>query len=88
MINANLEKPAPDQPARPPSLQTAESAVATGACIYMAGSRAKCELLTRPECEQLAGIWLPERDCSKILKMELQGGEALKARRTPVRAGK
>jgi hypothetical protein len=88
MMNANLEKPAPAKPARPSSLQQAEPAESTGACIYMAGSRAKCELLTRPECEQLAGIWLPERDCSKILKMELRGVAAAKAGRQPPRSEK
>lgn len=67
MINANLEKPAPAKAARPSSRRTIQPVEATGACIYFSGSRTRCELLTKPACEQLAGIWLPERDCSKIL---------------------
>jgi hypothetical protein len=88
MINADLEKFAPAKAARPLSQQTSQPVDSTGACIYMAGSRTKCELLSRPECEQLAGIWLPERDCSKILKMELSSSMAAKAARAPSRSGK
>jgi hypothetical protein len=83
MPNTDLEKPTPAKVARSRTV----TSQTTGACIYMAGSRAKCELLTKPECEQLAGIWLPERDCSKILKMELREGAASRARRTSSRLG-
>jgi hypothetical protein len=88
MINADIEKSAPAKAARAPRQQTTQPADATGACIYMAGSRTKCELLTRPECQQLSGIWLPERDCSKILKMELGAGTAARAGRSSAQSGK
>ena len=78
MINANTEK-SPARKARGPQ---AQEAAATGACIYIAGRSTKCDLLTRPECDRLAGIWLPERDCSGILKMELAGGAHPKTERT------
>jgi hypothetical protein len=78
MLNVNIEKSAVRKARAPQTQDTA----ATGACIYIAGRSTKCDLLTRPECNRLAGIWLPERDCGKILKMELAGGAHPKTERT------